>query len=168
MRARSAGPVVIGLLAVLLLASCGDDDDERTLSQQELVTQSNQICAEAAQRIEQDARSRFGNSQDVGSTTQLEEFASRIVVPEYDRAVDRLEDLKVPEDEKGDFEDFLSETREALDDDVKQDPVGSLSQVSAQDPFVGANRQAQRLGLSECASLSQKIRSSADRSPGKR
>ena len=167
MRARIAGLVVIGLLAVLALTSCGDDD-EQTLSREELVTQGNQICAEAAQRIEQDARSRFGNSQDVGSATQLEEFASKIVVPEYDRAVDRLEDLKVPEDEKGDFEEFLSETREALDDDVKQDPVGSLSQVAAQDPFVGANRDAQGLGLTECASLSQKIRTAADRSPGKR
>jgi len=158
---------VIGLVAVLLLVSCGDDD-EKTLSQQELVTQSNQICSGAAQRIEQDAKSRFGSSQDVGSAQQLEQFASKIVVPEYDKAVDKLEDLKAPEEEKRVFDDFLSETRKALDDDVKQDPVGSLSQVSAQDPFAKANRQAQRIGLSECATLSQKIRASADRSPGKR
>ncbi|MDQ3643822.1 MAG: hypothetical protein M3450_20720 [Actinomycetota bacterium] len=168
MRVRGAGPVVIGLVAVLMLAGCGDGDDEQTLSEQELVTQSNQICATAAQRIEQDATSRFGNSQDVGSATQLETFASDIVVPEYDKAVDQLEDLKVPEREEGDFKDFLSQTRKALDDDVKSNPVGSLSQVAAQDPFVEANRQAQRLGLTECASLSQKIRASADRSPGKR
>lgn len=167
MRVRGAGPVVIGLVAVLLLASCGDED-EKTLTQQELVTQSNQICAEAAQRIQQEAQSRFGTSQDVGSANQLEQFASKIVVPQYDRAVDRLEDLKVPQEEKGVYGDFLSETRKALDDDVKQDPVGSLSQVAAQDPFAKANRQAQRLGLTECASLSQKIRASADRSPGKR
>lgn len=168
MRVRGAVPVVIGLVAVLMLASCGGDNDERTLSQQELVTRSNQICADAAQRIEQDARSRLGTSQDVGSAQQLEDFSSKVVVPEYDKAVDRLEDLKAPEEEEGDFGDFLSETRKALDDDVKQDPVGSLSQVSVQDPFVEANRQAQRLGLGECASLSQKIRASADRSPGKR
>ena len=167
MRVRGAGPVVIGVVAVLLLVSCGDED-EKTLSQQELVTQSNQICSGAAQRIEQDAKSRFGSSQDVGSAQQLEQFASKIVVPEYDKAVDKLEDLKAPEEEKRVFDDFLSETRKALDDDVKQDPVGSLSQVSAQDPFAKANRQAQRIGLSECASLSQKIRASADRSPGKR
>ena len=167
MRVRGAGPVVIGVVAVLLLVSCGDED-EKTLSQQELVTQSNQICSGAAQRIEQDAKSRFGSSQDVGSAQQLEQFASKIVVPEYDKAVDKLEDLKAPEEEKRVFDDFLSETRKALDDDVKQDPVGSLSQVSAQDPFAKANRQAQRIGLSECATLSQKIRASADRSPGKR
>ena len=167
MRVRGAGPVVIGVVAVLLLVSCGDED-EKTLSQQELVTQSNQICSGAAQRIEQDAKSRLGSSQDVGSAQQLEQFASKIVVPEYDKAVDKLEDLKAPEEEKRVFDDFLSETRKALDDDVKQDPVGSLSQVSAQDPFAKANRQAQRIGLSECASLSQKIRASADRSPGKR
>jgi len=166
-RVRGAGPVVIGVVAVLLLASCGDDD-EKTLSQQEVVTQGNQICSDAAQRIEQDAKSRFGSSQDVGSAQQLEQFASKIVVPEYDKAVDKLEDLKAPEEEKRVFDDFLSETRKALDDDVKQDPVGSLSQVSAQDPFAKANRQAQRIGLSECATLSQKIRASADRSPGKR
>jgi len=158
---------VIGLVAVLLLAGCGDDD-EKTLSEQELVTQSNQICSGAAQRIEQEAKSRFGSSQDVGSAQQLEQFATKIVVPEYDKAVDKLEDLKVPKEEAGVFDDFLSETRKALDDDVKQDPVGSLSQVSAQDPFAKANRQAQRIGLGECASLSQKIRASADRSPGKR
>lgn len=167
MRVRGAGPVVIGLVAVMLLASCGSDD-EKTLSEQELVAQSNQICSGAAQRIEQDAKSRFGSSQDVGSAQQLEQFASKIVVPEYDKAVDQLEDLKAPEEEKGVFDDFLSETRKALDDDVKQDPVGSLSQVATQDPFAKANRQAQRIGLSECSTLSQKIRASADRSPGKR
>jgi hypothetical protein len=158
---------VIGLVAVMLLASCGSDD-EKTLSEQELVAQSNQICSGAAQRIEQDAKSRFGSSQDVGSAQQLEQFASKIVVPEYDKAVDKLEDLKPPKEEEGVFDDFLSETRKALDDDVKQNPVGSLSQVSAQDPFAKANRQAQRIGLSECATLSQKIRASADGSPGKR
>ena len=168
MRVRGAGPVVIGLVAVLLLASCGDDDDEKTLSEQELVTQSNQICSGAAQRIEQEAKTRFGSSQDVASAQQLEQFATKVVVPEYDKAVDKLEDLKPPTEEAGVFDDFLSETRKALDDDVKQDPVGSLSQVSAQDPFAKANRQAQRIGLNECASLSQKIRASADRSPGKR
>jgi len=159
---------VIGLVAVLLLAGCGDNSDENTLSEQELVTRSNQICAGAAQRIQQEAQSRFGSSQDVGSAQQLEQFASKIVVPEYDKAVDQLEDLKVPEEEEGVYGDFLSETRKALDDDVKQDPVGSLSQVAEQDPFAKANRQAQRLGVTECASLSQKIRAAADRSPGNR
>jgi len=158
---------VIGLVAVLVLASCGKSDEKR-LSEQELVTQSNQICANAAQRIEQDAKSRFGTSQDVGSTQQLEDFAKKIVVPEYDKAVDSLEKLKAPKEDKGTYGDFLTETRKALDDDLKQDPVGSLSQVAAQDPFAKANRQGQRLGLSECASLSQKIRASADQSPGKR
>ncbi len=168
MKVRGAGPVVIGLVAVLALAGCGDGNDEKALSQQELVTQSNQICADAAKRIEQEAKSRFGASQDVGSVQQLETFATKIVVPEYDKAVDRLEDLKAPKEEAGDFQDFVSKTRKALDDDVKGNPVASLSQVSAQDPFLEANRQAQRLGLSECASLSQKIRASADGSPGKR
>lgn len=161
-----AGPVAIGLLAVLVLTSCGGDD-ERALSHDELVRRGNEICSGAAQRIEQQARSRFGSDQNVGTEQQLTDFATNIVEPEYDRAVDSLEDLNVPSDEEGAFEDFLSETRKALDDDVKQDPVGSLSQVSNQDPFIKANRQAQGLGLTECASLSQKIRASADRSPRK-
>lgn len=166
MRVRSAGPVAIGLLAVLILTSCGGDD-EQTLSEQDLVRQSNEICSGAAQRIEQEARSRFGSEQNVGTTEQFKEFTTKIVVPEYDRAVDRLEDLKAPEEVEGNFHDFLSETRRALDDDVKQDPVGSLSQVKAQDPFNKANRQATSLGLTECASLSQRISTSADRSPRK-
>ncbi|MDQ3680960.1 MAG: hypothetical protein M3378_10565 [Actinomycetota bacterium] len=166
MRVRIARPVVIGLLGLLMLASCGGgDDEENTLSEEEMVRQGNEICVGTAQRIEQESAARLGSDQNVGSTQQFEDFATKIVVPEMDSAVDRLEGLRVPEEEKDDFDDYLSEIRKALDDDLKQDPVGSLSQVEAQDPFIKANRQARRLGLSECATLSDKIRRSADRSP---
>ncbi|MDQ3570291.1 MAG: hypothetical protein M3396_06655 [Actinomycetota bacterium] len=165
MRVRIARPVVIGLIGVLVLASCGGGDEENTLSEEQMVSQANEICSGTAQRIEQESATRFGNDQNVGSTQQFEDFATKIVVPEMDTMVDRLEELKVPVEEKVSFEDYLSETRKALDDDLKQDPVGSLSQVEAQDPFAKANRQARRLGLSECSTISNKIRSSADRSP---
>lgn len=165
MRVRIARPVVIGLLGVLVLASCGGDNEENTLSEEEMIRQSNEICMGTAQRIEQESATRFGNDQNVGTTQQFEDFATKIVVPEMDTMVDRLEDLKVPVEEKASFQAYLSETREALDDDLKQDPVGSLSQVEAQDPFAQANRQARRLDLNECAAISDKIRRSADRSP---
>ena len=160
MRARIAKSVVIGLVAALVLVSCGDDDED-ALSEEELVRQGNEICASHAKNIEDAARSQFGTSREVPSVQQVEDFANNVVVREIDHMVDMLEDLKPPDDEEEEFEEFLSETRSALDDDVKQDPVTILSEESRSDPFAKANEKAEDVELEECAKVSQKIRTAA-------
>ncbi len=161
MRVRITKIMVIGLLAALALTSCGDGDDEQTLSESEFISRGNEICSNHAKRIEDEARARFGASRNVPSVQEIEDLATRVVVPELDRMVDELEDLKPPEDEKSDFNDYLSETRKALDDDVKQDPVSILSEQASSDAFAEANEKASDVGLNECARVSQRIRTAA-------
>ena len=167
MRARIAGPVVIGLLAVLLLASCGNGDDENALSEEELARRANEICSTHARNIEEAARSRFGASRNVPSVQEIEDLAKNVVVPEVDRMVDELEDLEPRKRDKGDYEDFLADTRKALDDDVKQDPVSILSEEASSDAFAEANEKADDLDMTECARVSQRIRAAAAARPPK-
>ncbi len=160
MRVRITRTVVIGLLAALVLTSCGDDDED-ALSEAELVRQGNEICATHGKQIEDEARARFGQSRNVPSVQETEDFANGVVVPQVDQMVDKLDDLEPPEDERADYRDFLSETEKALDDDVKQDPVSVLSEQASSDAFAEANEKATDVGLNECARVSQRIRTAA-------
>ena len=161
MRVRITRTLVIGLLAALVLTSCGGDDDEDALSEAELVRRGNEICNTHAKHIEDEAKSRFGTSRNVPSVQETEDFANRVVVPAMDRMVDELEDLKAPDDEKDDFREYLRETEKSLDDDVKQDPVSILSEQASSDAFAEANEKATDVGLNECARVSERIRTAA-------
>ena len=160
MRVQITRTLVIGLLASLVLTSCGGDDEE-ALSEAELVRRGNEICSTHAKQIEEQAQARFGTSRNVPSVQEIEDFANRVVVPEMDRMVDELEDLKAPDDEKDDFREYLRETEKSLDDDVKQDPVSILSEQASSDAFAEANEKATDVGLNECARVSERIRTAA-------
>ena len=165
MRVRIARPVVVGIVAVLVMVSCGGGDDEDALSEEQLVQRANEICATHARAIEDAARARFGASREVPSADEIEDLADNTVIPEMDRMLDELEDLKPPDDEKEDFEDFISETRRALDDEIKEDPSSILSEQAQSDPFIEANEKADDVGATECAGISQRIRTAAAARP---
>lgn len=156
---RLRGAIVIGFLSALVLVSCGDDDENR-LSEAEFTSRGNAICASHAGAIEEASRARFTASREVPSADQIEAFAEGTVIPEMDRMVDELEDLK-PEEDEDDFEAFRKDVRRALDDDVKQDPSSILSEQATSDPFREANEKAEDAGLTECARVSQRIRTAA-------
>lgn len=160
-----ARPVAVGIVAALVMVSCGGGGDEEALSEEELVRRSNEICSMHAQAIEDAARARFGASREVPSADEIEDLANNVVIPELDRMLDELEDLKPPDDEKEDFEDFIEETRRALDDEIKQDPSSILSEQAQSDPFVEANEKARDVGATECANISQRIRTAAAARP---
>ena len=167
MRVRGgiARPVVVGIVAALVMVSCGGNGDEDALSEEELVRRSNEICSMHARAIEDAARARFGASREVPSAEEIEDLAENTVVPELDRMLDELEDLKPPEDEQEEFEDFTEEARRALDDEIKQDPSSILSEQAQSDPFIEANESAQDFGATECANISQRIRTAAAARP---
>ncbi len=166
MRARGARSLIVGIVAALVLVSCGGGgDDENTLSEAEFVSRANAICDGHARAIEEASRSQFGATREVPSADQIESFASRTVVPEVERMVEELEDLKPRERDQGDFRDYLSETRRALDDEIKDDPSSILSEQAQSDPFIEANEQARDLDLNECARVSERIRTAAAARP---
>lgn len=167
MRAGSARSLVVGIVAVLVLVSCGGDgDDENTLSESEFVSQANAICAAHAKTIEDASRAQFGATREVPSADEIARFANQTVVPEVERMVDELDDLNPRERDRGDFNDYLSETSRALDDEIKDDPSSILSEQAQSDPFIEANEQARDLDLIECARVSERIRTAAAARPG--
>ncbi len=166
MRVRGiARPVVVGMVAALVMVSCGGGGDEEALSEEELVRRANEICATHAQAIEEAARARFGASREVPTADEIENLAEETVIPELDRMLDELENLNPPDDERQEFEDFIEETRTALDDEIKQDPSSILSEQAQSDPFIEANESARDFGASECANISQRIRTAAAARP---
>ncbi len=156
---------MVGIVAVLVLVSCGADDDENTLSEADFVSQANGICSSHAKAIEDASRSQFGGTREVPSADQIESFAKQTVVPEIERMVDELERLNPRERDQGDFKEYLSETSRALDDEIKDDPSSILSEQAQSDPFIEANELARDLELAECARVSERIRTAAAAKP---
>ncbi len=165
MRVRIARPVVVGIVAALVMVSCGGGDDQDALSEEELVQRSNEICATHARAIEEAARARFGATREVPSANEIEDLANNVVIPELDRMLDELEGLEPPDDEEEEFQNFISETKTALDNEIKQDPSSILSEQAQSDPFIEANEEAEDLGATECASISERIRTAAAARP---
>lgn len=157
MRVRATGAVVMGLLAMLVLGSCGDGDGAQgpRLSEQELANQANAICARHTQTIEAAARSKFA-SRDVPTPQQTEEFAKETIIPEVERQLDELEKLRPEENDEQEFETYIKESRNALSNKVKADPSLVLSEEVNQDPFRQANEEAGELGMTECQNASQR------------
>jgi hypothetical protein len=157
-RVRIAGPVVIGLLAALVLTSCGDGDDENALSEAELIRRGNEICSAHAKNIEDAARSRFGTSRNVPGERETVDFAENVVAPELDRMADELEDLNAPEEEEGDFRSYVSQVRSDVDNEVKQNPVDLTSELRSSDPLAESNEKAEDVGLHECHRVSERVK----------
>ena len=142
--------------AAIAFAGCGGDDDEPTtaesataaLTEEEFVTQANEICATGAAEIDQAAEELFGNEQPTDE--QVEQFATDVVVPGIEAQIDGVEALVPPEDIAGQVDTFIADARAALAE-VAADPSLILAGDTPEDPFADVNAQAEALGLPECA-----------------
>jgi hypothetical protein len=165
MLTRITALLALALAAGLIAAGCGDDDDETTtaattttetgatgatgaatgepLSQDEFITQADQICADGDKEIDQQAQETFGQGEP--SDQEVEQFASETVVPNIQRQIDGIGALTPPEGDEDEVSAILDAAQEALDE-IEQDP----SSLQSGNPFKQANQLAQDYGLTEC------------------
>lgn len=153
MRNRLLTPLaLVAAIGAVAVAGCGDDDDDaadgsgETLTEEEFVTQANQICAAGDEDIDQAANETFGGGQP--SRAELEDFVGETILPSIQEQIDSISALSAPEEIADDVDTFLEDAETALAE-VEADPV----QIIAGDggPFDDVNRQAEALGLTRCA-----------------
>jgi uncharacterized protein YpuA (DUF1002 family) len=113
-------------LGLALVAGCGGGDDNdnggdaggKTLSQDEFVSQANQICREGAEKINAKTKEVQAEIQAAKSAEEQEKAVADVLeetAKEYDPYLQQLGDLKPPEEITGDWQKFLDGINEAFD-----------------------------------------------------
>lgn len=150
------GVLVAMLVAVFVGVGCGDDDDETTTpaesagppTVEEWATQADEICAAGDAEIDQAAQETFGASGEEPSKADQEAFVSDTVLPNIQGQIDDLGALTPPEGADGEKVTEFLDTAQSEYDDLSDDPSAALDQNS----FSETEKQAQGLGLEDCAS----------------
>ena len=137
--------VLFVLLAVA--TGCGDDEPDR-LSVEEFEERGNEICLEYQDRVA-DAISGLGPGQPTAEEAQRVMIDA--VLPAHRDQLEALLQLDAPEDLARDFDEFLSDTDDAIStmtEWAEEDPARLLED----DPFPEFDDQAAAFGLAACGS----------------
>lgn len=146
-------PLALGVatLAAVLslgLAACGSDDsgDDSTLSNSELIAQTDEICTTFNERL--DTLTDEAALDDSSSEADVTAFISDEIVPLYQEQIDEIRALNPNEDDADAFNDLI----DTLDSElqvVEDDPAAA---IKMSDPFVESSKKAQEFGLEVCGS----------------
>lgn len=154
--------IVLALLALvtgLVIAGCGDDDDEepQTLTsgatgatgeggattKAGFITAADKICEQANEEFSDIASEQYPEGPPEGE--EAVEFAEEVVIPNVESQHEALSALPVPEGEEDAVADLLENLQLAIDG-LKEDP-GSFVTTDA---FDDANAAAKAFGLKVC------------------
>lgn len=153
---RILGPLaVLAATGALLAAGCGGDDettsaatdDSTALTEDEFLSQANQICKDGNKEINQGAEDTFGGGQP--SQAEIEQFGTDVLLPSIQSQIDAIRALSAPESIADDVTTFLDDAETALGE-VEADP-SLLAASDGDGPFADVNQQADAIGLTSCA-----------------
>ena len=135
--------MLLAASAALALSACGGGDER--LTQEEFVTEGNAICTSGSERIDAAAKEAFGDEEP--SEEVITAFVKDEAVPEIEKQLDDLSDLKPPENLEAQYDAALKESRRALDR-VKANPEDLASDSS--DTFAKSDELIKAVGLTAC------------------
>jgi hypothetical protein len=152
---KKASLLLAGLLATgLIAAGCGDDDEDENgdggeaLSEQEFITQADQICTEGDAEVESQERGFFGKSKP--SQAEVEQYVSEVVVPGIQSQIDGIRELEARDEIEGQVTEFL-DTAEGDLDEIEQNPNLLTQGGQGADPFAETRQLGADIGLKVCA-----------------
>lgn len=158
MRRYKSMKVTFLVIAALALGACGDGDEPR-LTKARFIEQGSAICGESSARIEAAAEGAFDEPGKIPTAEEIIEFATNTVAPTIENEIERLSELRPPEDDAERIEEILEAGREGVDR-VRQDPTVILS--SNDDGFGRYQELSQAYGLENCGGGSDATRAAIE------
>ena len=142
--------LAIGVVAVLLLGACSDDDDQvAKVEKDELIRKADAVCTSANDDIRTMTSSGAASNVDEISTL---DFLKTELFPRLDKEVGDLKDLGEPKSNRKDWDEIVKDYDAALSN-MKQsadhDAVQALADFGK--TFAAARQKAQAFGMKECA-----------------
>lgn len=154
MRKHKGGTVTFLLTTALALGACGGGDDPR-LTKAEFVEQGSAICGATSARIESASQSAFSEPGKIPALDEISSFAADTVAPTIEEEVERLSELRPPEDDVERIDDILQAGSDGVDT-VRQDPTIILN--SSDDGFGRYQELSAAYGLENCGGGSDATR----------
>ena len=161
-------PILLALLALvagLVIAGCGDDDEDepQTLTSgatgatgadgdaptsAAFIKSADEICAEGNTALETEGTELFGDQEP--SDAEATEFVEDIVIPNIQEQHDAIAELTPPEGEEEALEDLVTQLQAGIDE-LAADPEGFVNSGGENSTlFEAANTAAKELGLKVC------------------
>lgn len=141
---------MVPLVAVAALGLGGCGAKETRLSQEEFVRQGNAICKTGSDRIDAAAEKAFAGATGENPPTDaaVTAFAKDAGIPEIEKQLGALDDLRPPKATETKFDQALAEARRAL---AKAKANPSILADDSDDSFEKANGLIKATGLDTCA-----------------
>lgn len=158
MRKHMRGTATLIVTAAVALGGCGEDSGP-PLTKAAFVERGSEICAEVSARIESAAETAFPEAGKIPTASQITEFASETVAPAIEDEVERLSELRPPEDDEERVDDLLDAGRNGVDR-VRQDPTVILSSEDA--GFAKYKELSEAYGLEDCGGGSEATRNAIE------
>jgi hypothetical protein len=156
-RGRPSGRPRFSVLAGVVLASaaiaagCGGDDGGDSTSSEardDFIAQADQICVESGERVDAQAKKRFGASG-AADDQQVIDLYSEVTIPELQKMFDQIGELTPPPGDEDQIDEILSTADEALAE-AEDEPANLAKPVGQGNPFDETNELLQDYGFEVC------------------
>jgi hypothetical protein len=137
--------LLLGVLALVVVAGCGSSDDDSTettveLTKVEFIKQGDQICEKSEEQSETEAEEfaeENGFELENASEAELEEAIGEVLVPTLNQQVEEIQALGAPEGDEGQVEAIIVALEDAsaeVEDDpslaIEGQPLKEASQLA--------------------------------------
>jgi len=157
------------ILAGLLVAGCGGDDDgggttgtggqitveAKSLSKAEFIERADEICRARTEKVEAEFNAFLKRNADLGSSraeqgAAAKEVVETIYLPAGEEQIDRIASLGAPEGDEQQIVSLLEAIRKGMDE-AEDHPLRFVRALSIDyKPFAEAEELAAAYGFSEC------------------
>ena len=140
--------VILGVLAVGLIAGCGSSDSSSSLTKAEFIKQGDAICEKVHKKIEDEfsVLLKKGSLKGGGGNKAVEEFTATKLTPILRSEAEELRDLGAPSGEEDAVNAILDPFEEGLEELESPSATASTNPVGINE----ANTQAKKYGLKFC------------------
>lgn len=148
---RKRGVFLIALAALAaLVVGCGDGDETTTasLTKPQFLTQGNALCKELETKRSNEVNDIIAGLKpgEKLSDARQTQMVETIIIPNYEEAIDGLEELGAPEGDEAKVEELIK-AMEKTQKTLEEDPEEAIFNVLM---FEEPNKLAQSYGLNSC------------------
>lgn len=166
MKLSSLSLALLALAAGLVIAGCGDDDENpQTLTSESegatgatgeqgpaptkaaFVKDADAICTEAREELSNEAVSLYPEGPPTGEDAAT--FVEDFVIPSFQGQHDDLAALTPPQGDEEAVADVLSKLQQGIDD-IAEDPAAFIEEPEASAGLEAATKAAERFGFKSC------------------
>ncbi len=131
----------VALLVAALAAGCSADYAGD--SKDDFLAAGNDVCKTTGATVMPALKELQGEG--LPNRAEVRGFVGDVAVPALQKRVDRLRQLEVPADDRGEIDEIISDTQRAINA-IRDNPA----QLVDADPFLDANANARAYGLTSC------------------